>query len=173
MKILLFCHLGQIREYAEYVNALKRIDSVQSVFLTMGREEFDLAHEVGAFDVVRDIVPEKSELDVAPSAATQELMMSLRISTEISDVPITGKLKPPPASASGMPNRRTRTSVVVFPFTILGSDGASSTLAGIAEDIATELGRFKTLDLVLAPSDASFREKEDRSQNQSSWTILC
>ena len=134
------------------------------IYAAMGAQAQALRH----YDDLTKLL--KSELDVAPSAATQELMMSLRISTEISDVPITGKPKPPPASASGMPNRRTRTSVVVFPFTILGSDGDSSTLAGIAEDIATELGRFKTLDLVLAPSDASFREKEDIG-SVASYTI--
>lgn len=65
MKILLFCHLGQIREYAEYINALKRVGSVQSVFLTMGQEEYQLGQKVGAFDVVKDILPEQAELDAA------------------------------------------------------------------------------------------------------------
>ena len=46
MKILLFCHLGQIREYAEYINALKKHASVQSLFLTMGQEEFELGQQV-------------------------------------------------------------------------------------------------------------------------------
>ena len=67
MRILLFCHLGQIREYAEYVNALSKVNSVQSVFLTMGQEEYELGQEVGAFDVVKDILPEQSELDAADS----------------------------------------------------------------------------------------------------------
>lgn len=72
MRILLFCHLGQIREYAEYINALKRVGSVQSVFLTMGAEEYELGQEVAAFDVVKDILPKQSELDAAdtdPGAA--------------------------------------------------------------------------------------------------------
>jgi len=76
MKIMLFCHLGQIREYAEYVNALKQVDSVQSVFLTMGQEEYELGQNVGAFDVVKDILPKQSELDAADtdlSGATQSL----------------------------------------------------------------------------------------------------
>ena len=70
MKILLFCHLGQIREYAEYINALKQVDSVQSVLLTIGQEEYALGQEVGAFDVVKDILPEQSELDAAEADAS-------------------------------------------------------------------------------------------------------
>lgn len=67
MKILLFCHLGQIREYAEYVNALSKVGFVQSVLLTMGEEEYQLGKEVGAFDVVKNILPAASELDAAES----------------------------------------------------------------------------------------------------------
>ena len=76
MKILLFCHLGQIKEYAEYINAFKKVNSVQSLFLTMGQEEYDLGQEVGTFDVVKDILPKQSELDVADtdlSRAAQSL----------------------------------------------------------------------------------------------------
>lgn len=76
MRILLFCHLGQIREYAEYVNAFKKVTSVQTVFLTMGQEEYALGREVDAFDDVKDILPERSELDAAeaePSKAAQSL----------------------------------------------------------------------------------------------------
>lgn len=65
MKILLFCHLGQIPEYAEYIHALRNVEPVQSVFLTMGQEEYDRGQSVGAFDVVKDILPEQSELDAA------------------------------------------------------------------------------------------------------------
>lgn len=63
MKILLFSHLHQIREYTEYITAFKRIAPVESVFLTMGREEFELGRAMGVFDVVKDILPEQSELD--------------------------------------------------------------------------------------------------------------
>ena len=63
MKILLFCHLGQIREYAEYINALNKVGSVRSVLLTIGQEEYQLGRQVGAFDEVRNILPEPSELD--------------------------------------------------------------------------------------------------------------
>lgn len=76
MKILLFCHLGQIREYAEYINAFKKVKSVQTVFLTMGEEEYELGQELGAFDVVRNILPRESELDAAdtgPVGAAQSL----------------------------------------------------------------------------------------------------
>ena len=76
MKILLFCHLGQIREYARYIKALRQIDSVQSVLLTMGQEEFELAKEVGIFDEIKDILPERLALDDAdkdPSGSAQLL----------------------------------------------------------------------------------------------------
>ena len=65
MKILLFCHHAQIREYAQYINAFKKNNSIQSLFLTMGRDEYELAQELGAFDVVKDIHPGKVELDAA------------------------------------------------------------------------------------------------------------
>jgi len=76
MKIMLFCHFGQIREYAEYINAFKKVGSVQTLFLTMGQEEYELGREVDEFDEVKDILPSCSELDAAetdPSAAAQSL----------------------------------------------------------------------------------------------------
>ena len=76
MKILIFSHLGQIPEYAAYINAFKKVNSVQSLLLTMGREEYELGQEVGAFDVVKDILPKQSELDAADtdlSRAAQSL----------------------------------------------------------------------------------------------------
>lgn len=71
MKIILFCHLGQIREYAEYISALKKVESVESVFLTMGQEEYDLGREVGVFDEVKDILPKLTELDSSETAASK------------------------------------------------------------------------------------------------------
>ena len=67
MKILLFCHLGQISEYAEYINAFNKVGSVRSVLLTMGQDEYQFGQKVGAFDVVKNILPEESELDAAES----------------------------------------------------------------------------------------------------------
>jgi len=63
MRILLFCHLGQIREYADYINAFKKVNPVESLLLIMGRDEYELGQEVGAFDLVKDILPKQSELD--------------------------------------------------------------------------------------------------------------
>jgi len=79
MKILLFCHLGQIREYAEYVKALRKVDSVEALFLTMGRKEYELGREVGVFDEVQDILPEESDLDVAEAkqSATEQSLRQL------------------------------------------------------------------------------------------------
>jgi len=65
MKILLFCHLGQIKEYAEYVSALKQVDSLQTVLLVTGQEEYRLGRQIGVFDAVKDILPEQQELDAA------------------------------------------------------------------------------------------------------------
>ncbi len=76
MKILVFSHRDQIHEYAAYINAFKKVSSVQSLFLTMGQEEYNLGQEVGAFDVVKDILPEQSEIDAADtgmSGAAQSL----------------------------------------------------------------------------------------------------
>lgn len=76
MKILLLGHLGQIPEYAGYINALKKVDSVQSLLLTMGQDEYELGQGVGAFDRVKNILPKQSELDAADgglSKATQSL----------------------------------------------------------------------------------------------------
>jgi len=70
MKILLFCHHAQIREYAKYINAFKKTNLVQSLFLTMGRDEYELGQELGAFDVVKDILPGKRELDAADEDPT-------------------------------------------------------------------------------------------------------
>ena len=67
MKILLFCHLGQIKEYAEYIKAFNKVGSVRSVLLTTGQEEYQLGQKVGAFDVVKNILPEESELDAGES----------------------------------------------------------------------------------------------------------
>jgi hypothetical protein len=65
MKILLFCHLGQIEEYAEYINAFNRAGSVRSVLLTMGEDEYELGKKVGAFDAVKNLLPDESGLDAA------------------------------------------------------------------------------------------------------------
>ena len=76
MEILTLCHLGKIPEEATYINALKKVNSVQSLLLTMGREEYEIGQEVGAFDVVKDILPKQSELDAADtdmSRAAQSL----------------------------------------------------------------------------------------------------
>ncbi|MFT6274085.1 MAG: hypothetical protein ACJAZ0_000173 [Halioglobus sp.] len=76
MKILLFGHLGQIPEYAGYIDALKKVDSVESLLLTMGDDEYELGQEVGVFDMVKTILPEQSELDIADgglSTAAQSL----------------------------------------------------------------------------------------------------
>ena len=70
MKILLFCHLGQIEEYAEYINAFNKVGSVQTVLLTIGQEEYALGKKVGAFDVVKDILPSVSELDATELRVT-------------------------------------------------------------------------------------------------------
>ena len=64
MRILIFGHIGQIPEYAEYLIAFKKVASVQSLFVTMGREEYELGQRVNAFDAVKDILPTQSELDV-------------------------------------------------------------------------------------------------------------
>ncbi len=63
MKILLFCHLGQIPEYAGYIEALSKVKPVQSLFLTMGQDEFDLGKKAGVFDEVKDVLPGKAQLD--------------------------------------------------------------------------------------------------------------
>lgn len=76
MKILLFGHLSLIPEYVAFINAFKKVSPVQSLLLTMGREEFELGQEVGAFDVVKDILPKQPELDAADidlSRAAQSL----------------------------------------------------------------------------------------------------
>ncbi|MGB5324272.1 MAG: hypothetical protein WBN40_02455 [Pseudomonadales bacterium] len=65
MKILLFSFPSQIHEYAAYINAFKKVGSVQSLVLTMDPEGFRLGQEVGTFDAVRDILPELSEIDAA------------------------------------------------------------------------------------------------------------
>ena len=70
MKILLFCHLGQIEEYAEYINAFNQVGAVQTVLLTMGEEEYQLGKKVGAFDAVKNILPAAAELDAAALQAT-------------------------------------------------------------------------------------------------------
>ena len=63
MKILLFCHLGQILEYAEYIRAFRKIRRVEAVLLTMGQDEYDLASRTGEFHAVKDILPSSAELD--------------------------------------------------------------------------------------------------------------
>ena len=63
MKIMLFCHLGQILEYAEYIRAFKKSRSIEATLLTMGRDEYNLGCRVGVFDAVKDILPSSVELD--------------------------------------------------------------------------------------------------------------
>ena len=63
MKILLFTHMNQVADNAAYMNGLKKAGPVQTVMLTLGKEESDLGRETGAFDVVKDILPSESELD--------------------------------------------------------------------------------------------------------------
>lgn len=64
MKILIFGHIGHISEYTEYIKAFKKVNSVQSLFVTMGGEEYDLGQRIDAFDEVSDILPTDSELYV-------------------------------------------------------------------------------------------------------------
>ena len=76
MKILLFTHMNQIAENAVYMNGLKKAGPVQTVMLTLGREECELGRETGAFDVVKNILPGESELsgpDADLTVATQAL----------------------------------------------------------------------------------------------------
>lgn len=63
MRIMLFCHLGQILEYAEYIKAFKKIRKVEAVLLTMGQDEYNLGRRAGEFDAVKDILPSSPELD--------------------------------------------------------------------------------------------------------------
>lgn len=70
MRILLFCHLGQIREYAEYINAFNKVGSVRSVLLTIGEDEYELGTKVGAFDLVKNILPGESDLEHAEAASS-------------------------------------------------------------------------------------------------------
>lgn len=65
MKILIFGHFGHLEEYVEYIRALKKVDSIEALYLTMGRDECEFAREVGVFDAVKDILPSQSELDAS------------------------------------------------------------------------------------------------------------
>ena len=49
-------------EHPAAIDALKKVSSVQTRLLTMGREECELGHEVRTFDTVRDILPEESNI---------------------------------------------------------------------------------------------------------------
>ena len=71
MRILLFCHLGQIKEYAEYIDAFNKVGSVQTVLLTLGEEEYKLGRDTGAFDVVKNILPTATELDAGEADPTR------------------------------------------------------------------------------------------------------
>jgi len=76
MKLLLFSFLPQVAEHATYISALKKVGSVQSLLLTMDPEAYKLGQEIGAFDAVKDILPEQSKIDVADkelSETTQSL----------------------------------------------------------------------------------------------------
>lgn len=64
---MLFCHLGQILEYAEYIKAFKKISSIQTLLLTMGQNEYRLGLEAGEFDTVKDILPSSADLERAAS----------------------------------------------------------------------------------------------------------
>ncbi len=81
MKILLFSHVDQIGEYAAYIDGFKKRGSVESLFLTMGEEESKLGLQTGAFDVVKDILPESSQIDVSPA----ELAKSMQALSELED----------------------------------------------------------------------------------------
>ena len=76
MKILLFTHMTQIPDYAVYMNGVKKAGQVQTILLTLGREECELGLETGAFDAVKDILPRGAEIDGPDadlSVATQAL----------------------------------------------------------------------------------------------------
>ena len=73
MKILLFSYLTQLNEFSGYIHALKKVAPVQSLLLTMGQEEYQLGQELGAFDVVKDILPEQSDIDAAETGAAESL----------------------------------------------------------------------------------------------------
>lgn len=71
MRILIFGHFGHLEEYAEYIRALKKADSIQSLYLTMGRHECERARKLGLFDAVKDILPSQTELDAADTDRKQ------------------------------------------------------------------------------------------------------
>ena len=95
----------------------------------------------------------KSELGIAPSAATQDLMVSLK---RKASVPRSEQAKLEPQAVV---DARQMTTITVSPFLIRG-DALDRTLgAELAEEIAVELGRFATLRVSLGetanPAQAS------------------
>ena len=62
--------MTQIQDYAVYMNGIKKAGPVQTILLTLGREECELGLETGAFDAVKDILPGESEIDGADARST-------------------------------------------------------------------------------------------------------
>jgi adenylate cyclase len=120
------------------------------------------AGEIGAalrqYEACRDLL--KRELDVAPSAETEQLYREIRSRTGTSGG------RGSPADASGPAPRPTqeappsKPSIAVLPFGNLSGDPEQQYFSdGITEDIITELSRFHQLIVIARHSSFQFRDR--------------
>ncbi|WP_176440369.1 BTAD domain-containing putative transcriptional regulator [Boseongicola aestuarii] len=104
------------------------------------------------------------ELGIAPSATTQELMVSLRRTASLPRSGHAETVSKSDPDARHVGNVQQMTTVVVLPFAIRGAAGDSTLGAEMAEEIAMELGRFATLKVSMG--EAQSRAPASNSTDQ-------
>jgi TolB-like protein len=110
----------------------------------------DVAAALGQYQACRDLL--KGELGINPSAEMEALRHSLREQT----APAVAQ---PAAAAPEASGASSRLSIAVLPFRNLSDDAAQGYLSdGIAEDIITELSRYRELTVIARNSSFRFRD---------------
>jgi len=96
----------------------------------------------------------RTELGIAPGAATQELLETLRHNAQ---PPRDAQAEPATLHATGLgsnPDAERKTTIQINPFLLRGDASESALGAELAEEIAIELGRFATLQVSLGEAQA-------------------
>ena len=115
------------------------------IYANMGAHAQALYHYEKLVDLLQ------SELGTSPSAPTQALMKSLRVSTEFTDELEASTLSIPKLQFNNR-FRSEKTTITVGQFNDISDQNNVDIGAGLADDIAIELGRFSTLNVVRSES---------------------
>jgi len=119
-------------------------------------ESGDRAGALRQYQSCADIL--RQELQVEPDGATKALFDQIRNDTRSENLPIAAPGAAHSGSSKTPPSLPNIPSIAVLPFDNLGGDPAQDFFGdGIAEDIITELSRFRSLFVIARGSSFSFK----------------